>query len=116
MKYSYKINNLKLFGFHGVYDKEQKEGQYFLIDVEFEVDYDISLLGDDLGKIIDYKIICDDITECFAKRCNLLETLISNIKSHLEKKHLGIIFIVNVKKEKLSLNHIVKSISVKNII
>ena len=113
MKYKYKINNLKLFGYHGVYDKEKKDGQYFLIDVEYTVNYDNSILDDDLAKMIDYKMICQDINECFVKRCDLLETLISNIKFHLEKKYKDIVFSIKVKKENVSLNHSVKSISVR---
>ena len=29
MKYRYKIKDLKLFGYHGVYNNEKKDGQFF---------------------------------------------------------------------------------------
>ena len=116
MKYKYIINKLKLFGYHGVYETEKKEGQYFIIDVEYVVEYGFSFSDDDLDKIIDYKILCDDIAKCFNKRCNLLETLISNVKSYLEDKYQGVTFSISIEKEKNLLSHTLKTISVKNII
>ena len=115
MKYKYKINNLKLFGYHGVYDNEKRDGQYFLISAEFNVNYDIYKLDDDLINVIDYKILCDDINEVFKKRCNLIETLIFNIKSYLENKYKGLEFNISIKKESLLIEHKVKSILVENI-
>ena len=112
MKYKYKINKLKLFGYHGVYDNEKREGQYFLISAEFNVNYDIYKLDDDLINVIDYKILCDDINEAFKKRCNLIETLIFNIKSYLENKYQGLEFNISIKKESLLIEHKVQSILV----
>ena len=39
MNYKYNINELKIFGYHGVYDDEKENGQFFLINVDFEVIY-----------------------------------------------------------------------------
>ena len=105
MKYRYNINNLKLFGYHGVYDKEKKNGQFFLVNVEFEVNYEIENLGDDIKKIIDYTAICNDIAEAFINRCDLLETLIFNIKLKLENKYKGLVFNISITKESFLIKH-----------
>ena len=36
-----KINNIKLFGFHGVYKDEIENGQDFIINIEYIPDYKI---------------------------------------------------------------------------
>jgi len=115
MKYVYNINNFKLFGYHGIYDTEKKNGQYFLINLEYIIDYNNKDLNDSISEVIDYEILCDDIKEVFKKRCNLIETLILNIKLHLESKYNGIIFNISIMKESLLINHKIKSIEVKNI-
>ena len=115
MTYKYNINDLKLFGYHGVYDKEKNDGQFFLVNVEFDVDCDIDNLDDDISKIIDYTSICNDIAEVFNNRCDLLETLIANIKLSLENKYKGLVFSISIAKESYLLKHEVKTISVKNI-
>ena len=115
MKYTYNINKLKLFGYHGIYAKEKNNGQFFLVDIEFIADYNIENLNDDINEIIDYAGICNDIGKVFKKRCNLLETLIINIKSFLEKKYKGLVFHITIVKESCLIKHKVKSISVKNI-
>ena len=115
MTYRYNINNLKLFGYHGVYVKEKKNGQFFLINVEFDVDYGTDNLDDDIKSIIDYTVICNDIAEVFNKRCDLIETLIDKIKLYLENKYKGLIFNISIAKESCLIKHKVKTISVKNI-
>ena len=114
MNFRYKIKHLKLFGYHGVYKKEKKDGQYFLIDVSFDSKYNEGF-DDNIDEVIDYNCVCNDIAHVFENRCDLIETLISNIKKHLETKYTGYIFDVHITKEFCLLEHVVKSISVKNI-
>ena len=42
--------------------------------------------------VIDYVSICNDVSLIFDNRCNLLETLILNIKKSLEKKYNNTVF------------------------
>ena len=114
MNYKYNINELKIFGYHGVYDDEKENGQFFLINVDFEVIYNNDI-NDNIINAIDYSAICDDIVFVFNKRCDLIETVIDNITSFLENKYENIKFYVSISKEQLSMKHELKNISVANI-
>ena len=114
MKYRYIINDLKIFGYHGVHDIEKKDGQFFIINVSFEVTYNNNILKDDIMQVIDYNNICNDISHIFKDRCNLLETLIKKIKDHLESKYKCFVFSIEITKQ-VDIDQEVKSISVKNI-
>ena len=46
------INNIKVFGYHGVYDKERDEGQYFYVNIIYSYDYDYP--NDDIRNVKDY--------------------------------------------------------------
>ena len=116
MNFQYNINGLRLFGYHGVYDAEKKDGQYFLVDIKFLKDYNSNNLDDDVNNVIDYSTICNDVAEIFTKRCNLIETLIDNIKNHLEKKYIGILFEIRVTKESYDIDYSVENIKIKNIL
>ncbi len=113
MKFRYAIKDLKLFGYHGVYDKEKNDGQFFLINIFFNVDYNCKL-DDSIDNVIDYAEICSDIALIFNKRCNLLETLNLKIKKFLENKYKNVEFEIQITKmmPKISKNSI-KSIQVK---
>ena len=114
MNYKYNINELKIFGYHGVYDNEKENGQFFLINVDFEVIYNNDI-NDNIINAIDYSAICDDIVFVFNKRCDLIETVIDYITSFLENKYENIKFNVSISKEQLSMKHELKNISVANI-
>ena len=89
--YTIRIPKLKLFGYHGCYENERKEGQEFEIDIEIftkltkkTTDSHKFLLEnfDSLDNTIDYSAIVDVATEVFkAKKCNLLETLAYRISA-----------------------------------
>ena len=97
MKYKYRITSLKLFGYHGVYKTEKKDGQNFYFDIEFNSSY--KSYSDNVDCVIDYSSICDDVKYVFNKRrYNLLETLLADIISFLKNKY-NIEFKVTVKKE-----------------
>jgi len=115
MKFSYTIKDLKLFGYHGVYNKEKKNGQFFLVNIFFDVNYNCKL-DDNIDKVIDYTEICTDVASIFNERCDLLETLISNIKDFLEKKYDNLVFEIQITKMMPKINNNnAKSIKVKNI-
>ena len=115
MKYRYKIKELKLFGYHGVYDNEKQDGQFFLINISYNVYYNRSLV-DNVENVIDYVSICNDVAVIFDNRCDLLETLIINIKKSLEKKYKNTVFEIQITKMMSETNkNKIKSIKVKNI-
>ena len=115
MNFEYNINGLRLFGYHGVYENEKKDGQYFLIDIKFTKEYKFNTIDDDVSNVIDYISICDEVNKIFIKRCKLMETLIDNIKKHLEKKYIGVSFQIEITKETYSTEHSLEKIKIKNI-
>jgi len=77
-----KINKLKLFGYHGVYDEEKKDGQ------DFQISLTITLkskpVDDDIRSAVDYSLIVEDVKETFeSKRYNLIESLAMDISDRL---------------------------------
>jgi len=74
-----KINKLKLFGYHGVYDKEKSDGQDFEIDISFKITTS-KMKDDKLDSTIDYTEVMDGVVSVFnSKRYNLLESIIDDM-------------------------------------
>lgn len=74
--YKVKIENLEIFGFHGVYKHEQKEGQIFYINLEYTPRENLKLINDDIDETTDYMSVISTFTELFnKKRYSLIETL-----------------------------------------
>tara|TARA_B100000287_G_scaffold395538_1_gene410458 strand:+ start:1137 stop:1490 length:354 start_codon:yes stop_codon:yes gene_type:complete len=106
-----KINELRLFGYHGVYDEEKKNGQEFVISTVVTVS---SIPREDnISDAIDYSLIIEDIKEVFeAKRYNLIETLALDISNRiLINKRVSSIK-VSVKKENPPINADIDSVAV----
>lgn len=55
------FRNIKLFGYHGVFQEEREDGQYFYIDVEIFVNLKNAGISDELIETIDYSKIYDII-------------------------------------------------------
>ena len=71
-----KINNLKVFGFHGVYKNEEKEGQNFYIEIEYVPRENIERINDNIDNVTDYMSVRDDFITLFnKKRYSLIELL-----------------------------------------
>ena len=82
--YTIKIPQIKLFGYHGCYDKEKKEGQEFEIDIE--IVFKKNTIYDDwrLENNNDYAKIVSAVQLIFEqKRCDMLEELATNIGNKL---------------------------------
>tara|TARA_Y100001970_G_C14005892_1_gene735822 strand:+ start:34 stop:432 length:399 start_codon:yes stop_codon:yes gene_type:complete len=79
--YTLKIPQIKLFGYHGFYDKEKKEGQEFEINIEVVFKRTIGNYSLVLHQnIFDYTKIVSAVKQVFEqKRCDMLEELTRNI-------------------------------------
>ena len=92
---TYYIENIEIFGYHGVYDYEKKNGQLFFIDVSYSVTYNQNINtktglkhNDNIENVIDYMIIIDTIKNSFNyKRYNLLEELIERISDTIKRNY-----------------------------
>ncbi len=75
---SYEIKDIKLYGYHGLYENEIKDGQNFYIDIYYKLND--SIFVDDICESVDYVSLVKISTEIFnSKRCNLLETVVKSI-------------------------------------
>lgn len=86
MKTIIKINNIKIYGYHGLSNEEKKLGQKFETDVELHFDRK-SDAKDEIESTIDYTSVCEEIvSEFLLKSHNLIEHLASQIINRLFKK------------------------------
>ena len=81
-----RLKNIKLYGWHGVADKERRTGQQFEIDIEVSPVYDESI-SDNLHNTVNYSLIYDEITNIFCQRkYNLIEYLANKIATTITDK------------------------------
>ena len=91
-----KINRIKLFGYHGVYEQEKTNGQEFHISVEIKIS---SKYLDDITSTVDYSLIIQSIKETFdEKRYDLIESLAIAISDKIMKDRRIKSTIISVKK------------------
>jgi dihydroneopterin aldolase len=75
------LHGLELFGYHGVLEHEQREGQLFLYDVELEVDD--GALSDRIDDALDYRLVVDAVREVSHRRFDLIEALAGAVADEL---------------------------------
>lgn len=94
------LKNMKFFGYHGILPEEQKNGQYFFIDVEASLDLQASSSSDALSDTCDYSEIfkiVKNITE--SNKFLLIEKLAGEISREILSKNEKIKKVqVNVRK------------------
>lgn len=106
MKFKVSLKNIKLYGFHGVFSNERKNGQKFEVDVEYIYEKKKSHINDDISNIIDYSEVLDLIVKVFnQKTCNLLETLADEIKSSLMDEFLMLDCSIKIRKPDVKLQY-----------
>ena len=75
-----RLNSVKLFANHGVYEEEIQNGNHFEIDVEVEVPDSLGAKSDDLTDALDYSKLYKSVIEVSEKRrYNLLEAFCCDI-------------------------------------
>ena len=71
---------LRVFGYHGVLEEEQAEGQEFIVDVTLHTDLSVPALTDDLADTVDYGALAAAIHERVAgERWNLIERVAGRV-------------------------------------
>jgi dihydroneopterin aldolase len=76
------LHGLEVFGYHGAYEDEQRDGQLFLWDVQLDVGERGA--DDDLQQALDYTHVAARIRELSdAHRFNLLEALATSVADAL---------------------------------
>lgn len=78
------LSGLRVFGRHGVYDEERRDGQDFVIDVTLRVDARRAAASDDVADAVHYGEMAEEIAAIVAgEPVNLLETLAARIAEHV---------------------------------
>ena len=103
IKNKIKLENLNFYGYHGVYKKEIKDGQKFILNLDISYNYNDT--SDSVSKTIDYIELYKLIKKIFNKtRYNLLETLGNEIINQVLDNYASIYYIkVNIRKPSISI-------------
>lgn len=68
------IQELQVYGYHGVYQQEKEEGQVFLVNCTIDASFQEAVKKDDISCTVDYGTVCLYIKKYFAENAfDLLE-------------------------------------------
>ncbi len=77
------LNNIKVFAKHGVFEVEQKVGQWYLVNLEIDIDFSEAAIKDDLNGTIDYSVLNKLIREEMAIPSKLIEHVANRIANKI---------------------------------
>jgi len=78
------MKHMAFFGYHGVFEEENRLGQKFFVDATLELDTKPAGLSDDMNLSVSYGDVYEVIKEIVeGKPFNLLEALAENIASEV---------------------------------
>jgi 7,8-dihydroneopterin aldolase/epimerase/oxygenase len=74
------LRGLRVFGRHGVFDHERRDGQEFRVDVALTLDTAPAAVGDDLTATVDYGTLAAELAAVVGgEPVNLIETLAARL-------------------------------------
>lgn len=74
------LTGLRVFGRHGVFDHERRDGQEFGVDITAWLDLGAAAASDDLSETVDYGALAEQAAEIVGgEPCDLVETVASRI-------------------------------------
>ena len=86
METKIRLNNIQLYGWHGVGNDEKRTGQQFEVDVEILLNLTSIIASDDIKKTVDYSELYKFVVRIFSEnKYNLIETLAYNISMSIQK-------------------------------
>lgn len=86
MKKVVKLDGVKFYAFHGVFEEEKKSGNNFIVDIAVTSSIAQSLT-DNLNDTVDYSILNNILHEEMAKPSQLMEHVIHRIIDRVEKEN-----------------------------
>ena len=95
-----KVNNIKLYAYHGCLDEEAKIGSEYRVDIAIKANLKKSAKPDDLIDTVDYVYLNHIVKEEMAIRAKLLEEVAQRILNRIFKE------LRKVKKAKVSVSKI----------
>ena len=88
MKKVVRLEGVKFYAFHGVFDEEKRTGNNFIIDVAVTTQVTNSLT-DNLEDTVDYCILNDILQQEMARPSQLMEHVIQRIIERIEKENFS---------------------------
>lgn len=83
-----RIDNLEIFGWHGVYPEEKEKGQRFYVNAVLFLDTRPAGKADDLKLSVNYGELCHKLTEWFTEQSrDLLEAVAEDLAEKLLKEY-----------------------------
>ncbi|GAA5048204.1 dihydroneopterin aldolase [Nocardia callitridis] len=74
------LRGLRVFGYHGVFEHERRDGQEFVVDLTVWVDFRPAAASDDLAATVDYGQLAERAVSIVAgPPRDLIETVVSEI-------------------------------------
>ena len=77
------LNNIEVYAYHGVFEVEQKVGQWYIVNLEIDVDFSEAALNDNLNGTIDYSMLNHIIREEMAIKSKLIEHVANRIANKI---------------------------------
>lgn len=81
-----KVENIRVFAYHGCLKEETKIGSDYLVDLEVEADLQQSAISDSLKDTVDYVFLNKIVREEMLKPTHLLETVAKRILIRIFKE------------------------------
>lgn len=81
-----KVENIRVFAYHGCLKEETKIGSDYLVDLEVEADLQQSAISDSLRDTVDYVFLNKIVREEMLKPTHLLETVAKRILIRIFKE------------------------------
>ncbi len=79
-----KMNNMRFFGYHGVFPEENKLGQHYMVDLEMAIDLEDAANTDDLDKTVNYAEVYEEVKAIVeGAPVKLIEALAGNIATRV---------------------------------
>ena len=80
------MESMEFYAFHGVYEKERKDGNDFLVDLEVTYDFESQAEQDDLSQTINYEQLYEIVRQVMEEPTSLLEKLAWRIAKRVKNK------------------------------
>lgn len=78
------LRGLRVFGHHGVFDFEKRDGQEFVVDVTLWTDFSAAAKSDDIADTVHYGELADEVVRIVSgEPRDLIETVVSEVADQI---------------------------------
>ena len=82
-----KVENIRVYGYHGCMEEEALCGQEFIVNVLLDVDLTKASSTDDLNDTVDYVVVHDIVKQHVLQRSKLIEHVAQRIATALRARY-----------------------------